>query len=98
MLFSNVEMLIIVSSFYFSCIRDPVQIFVSTYGLFKESKYIPVVRAVANLVLSVIFVRKMGVSGVFLGTMLSTVMVPLFGEVRVLYKYGFSLNHCEQVA
>lgn len=92
MLFTNAEMLVIVSSFYFSCIRDPVQIFVSTYGLFKESKYIPVVRAAANLVLSVAFVQKMGVSGVFLGTVLSTVLVPLCTEVLVLYKYGFSMN------
>ncbi len=92
MLFTNAEMLVIVSSFYFSCIRDPVQIFVSTYGLFKESRHIPVLRAVFNLVLSVIFVVKMGVSGVFLGTALSTVLVPLCGEVRVLYKHGFSLD------
>ena len=92
MLFSNVEMLVIVSSFYFSCIRDPVQIFVSTYGLFKESKYIPVIRAAFNLVLSIVFVQKMGVAGVFLGTVLSTVLVPLFGEVNVLYKYGFSMK------
>lgn len=92
MLFFDFEMLVIVSSFYFSCIRDPVQIFVSTYGLFKESKYIPIFRALFNLVLSVVFVRKMGVAGVFLGTALSTVLVPLYGEVRVLYKYGFSMN------
>lgn len=92
MLFTNAEMLVIVSSFYFSCIRDPVQIFVSTYGLFKESKYIPVMRALLNLVLSVAFVQNMGVAGVFLGTVLSTVLVPLFGEVMVLYKYGFSMK------
>ena len=92
MLFTNSEMLVIVSSFYFSCIRDPVQIFVSAYGLFKESKYIPPLRAVVNLVLSVVFVQKMGVAGVFLGTVLSTVIVPLFGEVKVLYQHGFSMK------
>lgn len=92
MLFGEAEMLVIVSSFYFSCIRDPVQIFVSTYGLFKESRHIPILRAAANLVLSVLFVGKMGVAGVFLGTALSTVLVPLCGEVRVLYKYGFSMK------
>lgn len=92
MLFNNAEMLVIVSSFYFSCIRDPVQIFVSTYGLFKESRFLPVMRAIVNLVLSVIFMKKIGVAGVFLGTALSTVTVPLFGEVFVLYKHGFSLK------
>ena len=35
MLFTDAEMIVIVTSFYFSCIRDPVQIFVSAYGLFK---------------------------------------------------------------
>ena len=92
MLFTNFEMLVIVSSFYFSCIRDPVQIFVSSYGLFRESRYIPVLRAFTNLVLSVVFVRRMGVAGVFLGTALSTVLVPLVGEVTVLYKHGFSMK------
>lgn len=92
MLFSTVEMLVIVASFYFSCIRDPVQIFVSAYGLFRQSRYIPILRAAANLVFSVAFVKRMGVAGVFLGTALSTVLVPLFCEVRVLYKYGFSLD------
>ena len=90
MLFSNTEMLIIVASFYFSCIRDPVQIFVSTYGLYKQSRHIPIIRALLNLILSVMFVGKMGVSGVFLGTVLSTVLSPLCSEVKVLYKYGFS--------
>ena len=92
MLFTNKEMLVIVSSFYFSCIRDPVQIFVSAYGLFKESRFIPLLRALFNLVLSVVFVHKMGIAGVFLGTTLSTVLVPLFGEVLVLYKHGFSMK------
>lgn len=92
MLFTNAEMLVIVSSFYFSCIRDPVQIFVSTFGLFKESRHIPILRAAANLILSVIFVVRMGAIGVFLGTALSTVLVPLFMEVKVLYKHGFKLS------
>ena len=92
MLFSNGEMFVIVASFYFSCIRDPVEIFVSTYGLFKESRHIPILRAMVNLVLSCVFVVKMGVTGVFLGTVLSIVTVPLFGEIRVLYKHGFSLD------
>ena len=92
MLFTDAEMIVIVTSFYFSCIRDPVQIFVSAYGLFKESRYIPVIRAMFNLALSVVFVVKMGVAGVFLGTTVSTVLVPLIGEVYVLYKYGFSMK------
>ena len=89
MLFSTAVVVVIMSSFYFSCIRDPVQIFLSAYGLFKETRLIPVARAILNLVLSVILVQKMGISGVFLGTTLSTVFAPLYFEVKMLYKYGF---------
>ncbi len=90
MLFSELEMIVIVISFYFSCIRDPVQIFISAFGLFNESKFIPIMRAASNLIFSVILVQKIGVSGVFLGTILSTALVPLPLEVYVLYKYGFN--------
>ncbi len=80
---------VICASFYLSCIRDPVQIFINAYGLYKETRLIPVVRAGVNLVLSVFFVRKLGITGVFLGTVLSTALVPLLWEVKMLYKYGF---------
>ena len=89
MLFSIPEMAVITACFYFSCIRDPVQIFLHTYGIFRETRFIPIVRAVVNFVLSVVFVKNMGMFGVFLGTLLSTVMVPLYFEVKMLYKYGF---------
>ena len=92
MCFGDMECAVIVSSFFLSCIRDPVQIFLNTYGLFRQSRFIPVLRAAANLVLSVVFVRNMGVSGVFLGTALSTLIVPMPMEVAVLYKHGFSMS------
>lgn len=89
MLFTTAEMAVIAACFYFSCIRDPVQIFLNTFGIFRQTRFIPMVRAGVNFVLSVIFVKNMGIFGVFLGTLLSTVTVPLYFEVKMLYKYGF---------
>ena len=89
MVFSAGETWIIAGCFYFSCIRDPVQIFLHNYGIFRQTELIPIVRATVNFVLSVIFVKSMGLAGVFLGTVISTVTVPLYAEVKMLYKYGF---------
>lgn len=89
LVFSDIAVMIIISSFYFSCIRDPVQIFLQGYGFFDKYKYMPLARAAVNLVLSVIFIKEMGIAGVFLGTTLSIVLVPLWCEIRVLFKYGF---------
>jgi len=89
MLFSMPETAIIVASFYFSCIRDPVQIFLNTYGIFRETRFIPMVRAAVNFLLSAALVKQYGIMGVFIGTVVSTVTVPLYFEVKMLYKYGF---------
>ncbi len=89
MLLSEGAVWVICLSFYLSCIRDPVQIFLNSYGMFKETRLIPTIRAGVNLVLSVLFVKRMGITGVFLGTALSTATVPLYFEVKMLYKYGF---------
>lgn len=90
MLFNQAEVAVIVSCFYFSCIRDPVQIFINAYGIFEPSRYMNLARAAVNLVLSVLFIGKFGIAGVFLGTVLSVFAVPLWCEPYVLYKYGFT--------
>ncbi len=89
MLFSMPEVAVIVASFYFSCIRDPVQIFINAYGIFRPSRYMNIARAAVNFVLSVLLVKRFGVAGVFGGTVVSVWAVPLWFEVYVLYKYGF---------
>ncbi len=92
LVFGDIAVMIIISSFYFSCIRDPVQIFLQGYGFFDKYKYMPLGRAAVNLVLSVIFIKKMGIAGVFLGTSLSIALVPLWCEIKVLFKYGFKTS------
>ena len=92
MLFSMPEVAVIVASFYFSCIRDPVQSFINAYGIFEPSKYMNLARASVNLILSVVFVKNFGIAGVFMGTVLSVIAVPLWCEPHVLYKYGFKMS------
>lgn len=92
MLFGLPEVAVIVGSFYASCIRDPVQIFLQSYGIFHQSRFMPPARALVNLVLSVLFIKAMGITGVFLGTVASVVAVPLWCEPYLLYKYGFKLK------
>ena len=91
MCFSMGETAVIIACFYMSYIRDPVQIFLKGYGVFKSTKYISLIRGLMNLVLSYVFVKSFGVAGVFAGTLISTVTVPFFAEPYMLFKYGFNL-------
>lgn len=89
MCFSAVETAVIIACFYMSYIRDPVQIFLRNYGVFKSTRFIPLIRGLLNLVLSYIFVNKYGVAGVFAGTLISTLAVPFLAEPYMLFKHGF---------
>ena len=92
MCFGNVETAVIITCFYMSYIRDPVQIFLRNYGVFRSTRFIPVIRGVLNLALSYIFVKKYGVAGVFAGTLISTLLVPFLSEPYLLFKHGFGTD------
>lgn len=92
MLFGNVFLFVVVSCFYFSCIRDPVQIFLQAYGIFSPTKFINPARAGVNIAVSCLLIKRLGIIGVFAGTLVSTLSVPLWCEVRMLYKYGFKMG------
>lgn len=93
MCFSLPESAVIIACFYMSYIRDPVQIFLNTYGVFKSTKYLYLTRGLANLVISFCLVRRFGVVGVFGGTLISTVACVFFTEPYMLYKNGFGIKY-----
>ena len=68
-----------------SYIRDPVQIFIHSYAVFKSTGPLYIARGILNLVLSLFFVKRYGAAGVFAGTLISTVVTAFFFEVFLDY-------------
>lgn len=63
------------------------------YGVFKdaagiqyEDRYVPVIESFANLILSLLFVFKFGIVGVFLGTVLSNIIAYLYTYPILVWK------------
>lgn len=48
-----------------------------------------VFEGVMNLTISIIGVQKIGVNGIFIGTIISSLLVGMIVETYVLYQYGF---------
>ena len=92
MCFSMEETAVIIACFYMSYIRDPVQIFLKGYGVFRSTRYIALSRGLLNLVLSYILVQIIGVAGVFAGTFISTLAIPFAAEPYMLFKHGFGTS------
>lgn len=81
---------IIVVNFYMLGLRTPVLTVRDALGIFWYDRYKPIAEAIVNLVASILLVFKFGISGVFIGTLISTVTTSFWIEPYVLYKYGFN--------
>ena len=80
---------IIVMNFATNHMQGVVQIFKDTTGLFERGKYRPVATVIINLVLSLILVRKIGIAGVFLGSIISRLCTTWWYDAMLIYKYVF---------
>ncbi|MEE0899081.1 MAG: hypothetical protein U0L88_15845 [Acutalibacteraceae bacterium] len=90
--FGRGVVLLIVLYFYLYCMRIPVCSAKEAMGLFRQDKYKPIAEVVLNLVISIVLAKKIGIAGVILGTILSTLLVPFWIEPLVVYRWGFKKN------
>ena len=62
-------------------------VFRDSLGLFYYDRYKAVAEALLNLILSVAMVKILGVAGVFMGTLFSTLLTGFWVEPYILYKH-----------
>lgn len=88
-LLENTVVIIFVANLYIATMRIPVIIFRNATGTFWNDRFRPVLESVANLVISIPLTFIMGIAGVKLGTIISTLTVAFWWEAYALYKYFF---------
>ena len=81
--------IILCLSFYFSRMRSGTSIFKDVAGIFWQDRWKPIAEALVNLIVSIILVYIIGINGVFVGTIISTLVAPFWVEPYVLYKHYF---------
>lgn len=85
--FSTVVLLAI--SFYLTTMRSAAGVFKESAGLFWQNRFAPIFEALINLVASIVLGLFMGVNGIVVGTILSSLLVPVWVEPKILYKHYF---------
>lgn len=88
-LFSIEIVAIIVLNFYMTGMRVPLGTIKSAAGLYTEDRYIPLLQALTNIVVSIILAKYIGVLGVLLGTLVSS-LIPAIDRPYIVYKYVFN--------
>lgn len=76
---------------FISQIRQPVDIFISGYGLFQDT-WAPIVEILLNLGISVIGGYYWGIKGIVLGTIVSFICILLLWKPYFLFIKGFRLS------
>ncbi len=94
-LFNMWVVFFICANFYMTGMRRATLIFRDAMGLFWYDRYKAVVECIMNLVLSIILVQKIGIAGIFLGTIFSMAFVSAWVEPYILYKYGLKRSVAE---
>ncbi len=84
-LFEKSVVLVIAMNFYLTNILNPVYIFREANGLFQQTKYVMLIRAFVNLLLSYFLGIKFGVAGIFLATAVSLVITSFWYEPKLLF-------------
>lgn len=94
-LFQAEIVLILCVNFSINGAKKSVTIFKESVGLFWNDRYKAIVEAVLNLGISVALVTRLGIAGVFLGTIISTLMTSVWIEPYVIYKNSFECSPLE---
>lgn len=91
-LFNQAVVFAIVSSFYLLGIMTPIGTYRETTGLFKQTKYIFLVTAILNIVLSILFGKIWGVFGILIATSISRLLTNSWFEPYMLFRDYFKTD------
>jgi len=90
-LINNAAMIMIVVNFCLKGERMVIQNFTVAGGIFKQDQLVPIFESIVNIVLSLLFVQRYGLVGVYLGTFISS-LLPNFFKPYIVYKYLFETS------
>lgn len=88
---------VLVINFYIQRMRKTCNTFKEAAGIFYEDRYVPLFEASINIISSIILVQFMGLSGVFIGTIFSSLVLFLYSYPKFVAKKLFDINFSKYI-
>ena len=82
---------LIVANYYLLGMTYVLDVVKSAAGLYDKDKFVPLIQSAINLLVSIVFGKMIGLSGIFIGTMVST-LVPLTVKPVVVFPAVFNAS------
>lgn len=79
--------LAMVISFYITGMRVAPATIKSSAGLYDIDKFTPIIQSIVNLIVSIVLVQYIGLLGVIIGTIVSSLIVPSWQRPYIVYKH-----------
>lgn len=95
LLLDRLTLLIVLINFYITGMRNVINIFKSKAGIFSQDKYVPIIESIINLGSSLILVKYLGLAGIFIGTTISSITIPLWTQSKLVYNNVFDKSVLE---
>lgn len=94
---SKSVLLILVINNFQKLIRSSYGTFKEAAGVFYEDRYIPLLESLINIIFSIIFVKIFGLTGVFLGTLMSSMTLWCYSYPKFVYKNIFNRKYMQYI-
>lgn len=88
-------LIVLLLNFYITAMRLCVDKFKESAGLYYEDRYAPIAESIINLVFSIILLKKFGLIGVFIGTLISNLSVIFWVKPKIVFNKVFNKSLSE---
>ena len=92
-LLSMVVLFVLTLNMYQKTSRYTYGSFKTAAGIFYEDRFVPIIESILNIMFSVLLVRKIGLAGVFIGTILSGLSLWCYSYPKYVYKKLFDRSY-----
>lgn len=86
-------LIILIIVYYFNSTRAIYGSFKEAAGIQYEDRHVPIIESIIKIVFSIVFAKKYGLFGVFLGSVLSECVIWLYSYPKYIYKKLFKRSY-----
>lgn len=91
-LLPQIVVIAMVSAFYVSSVQFAAFTYRTTFGLFRQGRFAPIIAAVLNLFLSILLGKTIGLCGIFFATAISRFMAITVTDVCLIFIKKFKIS------
>ena len=94
-LLSDFVLWVLIVNQYQKLMRYSYSVFKDSAGIWQEDKYIPILESILNIVFSILLLKVFGLAGVFMGTIISGLVLWCYSYPKFVYKKLFNRRYLD---